>query len=509
MLDRVALAGLAILRGSRAMTPPLATSSTAPRVHLVTFGCQMNKYDSELLAGRLASRGWVETPVPDDADVVALNTCSVRSGAEDRVYGRLGNLKRLKRTRPDLVIAVLGCQAQREGADLLRRAPHVDLVIGTREFPRLAELVERVRRGERPIVAVDEEPEVRVERVERSERGPSAFVAVMRGCDLHCTFCIVPTTRGRVRSRTVEDLVEEARWLVADGVRELVLLGQTVNAYGYDLASPTEAEAMGYRRALSDGGSEVPAYVAPSSADGAGPSAVLALAEEAPVVPRLAHLVRRLGVIPGLDRIRLVTNHVAYLDDALIAALAETPAAMPFLPVPAQHGSDPILRAMRRGYTTDLYRRRIERLRARVPGIELSSDWIVGFPSETDADFERSVAFLREIGFAQSFVFRYSPRPGTASFDGAELPEDVVAARNTELLRVAEEVQAARWSRHVGATRPVLVQQTSDREPGVVGGRTPENLEVFFPGGADLVGEIVDVHIDSAGAHVGRGTLAR
>ncbi|HKD99855.1 MAG TPA: MiaB/RimO family radical SAM methylthiotransferase [Planctomycetota bacterium] len=469
-----------------------ATAGRTPRLHLVTFGCQMNRYDSELVAERFAARGWAATDVPDDADVIAFNTCSVRAHAEDRVYGRLGDAKRLKRQRPGLVVAVLGCQAQREGAELLKRAPHVDLVVGTREFPRLPELVERVRRGEGPIVATGEDAEVRVERAARAERGPSAFVAVMRGCDLHCSFCIVPTTRGRVRSRSVEDVLDEVRWLVADGVREIVLLGQTVNAYGYDLTSPTEAEAMGYRRVLADGGSAVPEYAA------------VAPSEE---VPRLARLIRRLGAIPGLDRIRLVTNHVAYLDDALIEALAEVPAAMPFLPLPAQSGSDRILRAMRRGYTKDLYRRRIDRLRARVPGIELSSDWIVGYPGETDAEFEQSVALLREIGFAQTFVFRYSPRPATAAHDEPTLPEDVVAARNAALLRAAEDVQAARWRRYVGTSRPVLVERV-DRSGRLVG-RTPESLEVAFPGDASLVGEIVDVEIDSAGSFGARGTRAR
>jgi len=480
------------------MNPP-PTTAGVPKVHLVTFGCQMNKYDSEILSERMAASGYAEAAVPEDADVVALNTCSVRGGAEDRVYGRLGALKRLKRQRPGLVVAVLGCQAQREGAELLKRASHVDLIVGTREFPRLPELVERVRRGERPIIAIDEERDVQVERVERHDRGPAAFVAVMRGCDLHCTFCIVPTTRGRVKSRGVEEILEEARWLVADGVREITLLGQTVNAYGYDLASPTEAEAMGYRRALADGGSAVPSYAPASVAP-----AILALAEDAPPIPRLATLVRRLGMIPGLERIRLVTNHVAYLDDALIQALAETPQAMPFLPLPAQSGSDRILRAMRRGYTTDLYRRRVEKLRARVSGIELSSDWIVGYPGETDEEVEASCRFLREMGFAQNFVFRYSPRPTTASFDEAELPEEVVAARNTQLLKTAEEVQRSRWSAFVGKTVPVLVERTGD-EPGSLAGRTPQNLELFFSGPPELVGEIVDVRITQAGSHVGRG----
>jgi tRNA-2-methylthio-N6-dimethylallyladenosine synthase len=429
----------------------------------------MNKYDSELLAGRLARKGYAPADDPENADVVALNTCAVRGGAEDRVYGRLGELKRLKRKNPNLVIAVLGCQAQREGAELLRRAPHVDLVVGTREFPRLPELVERVRGGERPIVAIDEATTVRVEREERPDRSPSAYIAVMRGCDLNCTFCVVPKTRGRVRSRPIEEIVEEAQWLVADGVREIVLLGQTVNSYGYDLANPLEAK---------------------------GPDA-----------PRLANLLRRLGQMPGLARIRLVTNHAAYLDEPLIAALAEVESAMPFLPVPAQHGSDAILREMRRGYTTDLYRRRIDLLRSRVPRIELSSDWIVGFPGETDADFEKSCDFLREIGFAQNFIFKYSPRPDTAAFDRPALDEAIVSRRHARLTEVADEIQAARWRRYVGTTRPVLAEKPSSREGKLVG-RTPENLEVTFPAEPALVGEIVDVKIDFASAHGARGVRA-
>jgi tRNA-2-methylthio-N6-dimethylallyladenosine synthase len=475
----------------------MPATAPKPKVHLVTFGCQMNKYDSELLAGRLSKKGYTPTAVPDDADVVALNTCSVRGGAEDRVYGRLGELKRLKRKNPNLVIAVLGCQAQREGAELLRRVPHVDLVVGTREFPRLPELVDRVRAGERPILAIDENIDVRVERNERTERSPSAYVAVMRGCDLNCTFCVVPKTRGRVRSRDVADVVDEVRWLVADGVREVILLGQTVNSYGYDLASPTEAEAMGYRRVLAEGGSPVPQYQ--YSAEHQDSTVSL----DAPTIPRLAELLRRLGGLPGLDRIRLVTNHVAYLDDALIAALAEVETCMPFLPIPAQHGSDRVLREMRRGYTTDLYRRRIEKLRSRIPGIELSSDWIVGFPGETDEDFEKSCAFLREMQFAQNFIFKYSPRPETAAFERSLVPEELVSARHARLSQIADEVQRARWGRYVGAVRPVLTERAAET-PGHSIGRTPENLEVVFPTSA-APGEIVDVRVERASAHGARG----
>lgn len=484
---------------------PLPPSQT---VHLVTFGCQMNKYDSELLAGRLKKKGYIPVDSPDGADLVAMNTCSVRGGAEDRVYGRLGELKRLKRKRPGMVVAILGCQAQREGAELLKRAPHVDLIVGTREFPRLPELVDRIRRGERPIIAIDENTEVRAERESRAEQAPSAFIAVMRGCDLNCTFCIVPTTRGRVRSRTIQDILEEARWLVADGVREIVLLGQTVNSYGYDLASPTEAEAMGYRRVLAEGGSPVPEYVEGAAEPMFEKAAAALTLDPAPTefaVPRMSELIRKLGALPGLDRIRLVTNHVAYLDDSLIAALAETPAAMPFLPIPAQSGSDSVLRAMRRGYTTDLYRKRVDKLRKRIPNIELSSDWIVGFPGETDEDFQKSCDFLREMGFAQNFIFRYSPRPATASFDRAELPEAVVAARNTELLNVAQEVQADRWRRLVQTNRPVLVEFA--RGDGSLSGRTPEYLEVHFQGDPSLVGEIINVRIDHVTAHSARGFL--
>lgn len=457
----------------------------------------MNKYDSELLAGRLRARGYESTEVPADADVVAINTCSVRGGAEDRVYGRLGELKRLKRQRPDLVVAVLGCQAQREGADLLRRAPHVDIVAGTREFQRLPELIQRVRAGERPIIALDENAEVVVERTERADSSPAAFIAVMRGCDLNCTFCIVPSTRGRVKSRTAEDIVEEARWLVANGVREISLLGQTVNSYGYDLASPSEAEAMGYRRALAEGGSNIPEYDDLSRA-------VAADGLEKPMIPRLANLIVRLAALPGLDRIRLVTNHVAYLDDALVAALAEVPQAMPFLPLPAQSGSDRILKEMRRGYTVDTYRRRIDRLRARVPGIELSSDWIVGFPGETDAEFQKSCDFLREIGFAQNFIFRYSPRPETAAFERDTLPEEIVAARNAELLKVAAEVQQRRWARYIHSTRDVLAEKPGN-DPGTLVGHTPEYLEVHFEAPASAVGDILPVVIREAGAFSARG----
>jgi tRNA-2-methylthio-N6-dimethylallyladenosine synthase len=480
---------------TRFQSKPAATDPDAPgrRVHVVTFGCQMNKYDSLLAEGRFRRAGWEIAGEMGEADVVLFNTCSVRDHAEERAYSWVGELKRIKAQRPDLVIGVMGCMAQRVGEEIFARAGHVDIVAGTRQYHNLPALVDRVREGRaksaigrhgKPdrgarVLALEMDDPVSVDRSDEIYTGePCAWLTVMRGCDLNCAFCIVPTVRGRVLSRPVDDVVREARWLVEQGARAITLLGQTVNSYGEDFAAPGAGEAHHLGRQGR---------------------------------PSLADLVYRLQEIDGLLRIRLVTLHPSYLAPALARALRDCDKAEKFLPLPVQSGSDRILRAMRRRYTTDLYRRRVEVLRAEVPEVEIGSDWIVGFPGETEEDYAASEAFLAEQRFAVNYVFKYDPRPGTSAAErlGDDVAEDVKKERNRRFLRASEEVALARISRHVGAVPRVFVEAAGERDPGTLLGRTIHGLPVSFPGDAELVGREVEVAIDGASAYGLSGVLVR
>ncbi|MHC4377224.1 MAG: tRNA (N6-isopentenyl adenosine(37)-C2)-methylthiotransferase MiaB [Planctomycetota bacterium] len=437
-------------------------------VHLVTFGCQMNKYDSLLVEGRFRKAGYRITGAMDEADVVLFNTCSVREHAEERVYSWLGELKREKQRRPDLTIGVLGCLAQRAQEEVFQRAGHVDLVVGTRRFHHLPQLVQdvrakRERAGSAPrgkaerLLAVEMDDDVEVPRAgEPYTGGLNGYLAVMRGCDLNCTYCIVPKTRGRVMSRPIAALADEARWMVDQGAKVVTLLGQTVNSYGEDLPVPAEGAALGTGRKGR---------------------------------PSLADLIRELQEVDGLERIRLITLHPAYVTTALAEALRDCDKADRFLPLPAQAGSDDVLRAMKRGYTTDLYRRRVDLLREIVPDVELGSDWIVGFPGESDADFEASERFLSEIGFAQNYVFKYDPRPETVAHDLTDdVPVEVKKERNRRLLAAAEKAQLLRMQTQVGREQDVFVEQVSERFPGWVQARSKHNLPVSFEAPAESVG---------------------
>lgn len=453
----------------------------APKVHVVTFGCQMNKYDSTLVEGRFKGRGYATTESIEDADVVLFNTCSVRDHAEERAWSWIGELKRAKERRPELVIGVLGCMAQRVGDEIFRRAGHVDVVAGTRQFQHLHELVEEVRERRRQperfrardmrLVATGMDEEVFGARAgEEYAGGRHAYLAVMRGCDLNCSFCIVPTTRGRVQSRPIEALVDEARWMIERGAQAITLLGQTVNSYGEDFPAPGPGEPRGTGRQGR---------------------------------PSLADLLRRLQELEGLVRIRLITLHPSYLTPALADALRDCDKLDRFLPLPAQSGSDDVLRAMKRGYTTDLYRRRVDMLRARVPDVELASDWIVGYPGETDADFERSLAFLDEQGFAVNYVFKYDPRPGTSSAERArdDVPVEVKKERNQRLLAKSEEVGLRRLGAFVGREVRVFVEERSDRHAEVLLGRSVHGLPVSFEGRDELLGRTVAVEVERATAY--------
>jgi tRNA-2-methylthio-N6-dimethylallyladenosine synthase len=470
-----------------AQETPSSSKDLAPAVHVVTFGCQMNKYDSLLVEGRFTRRGWRTTESMEEADVVLFNTCSVRDHAEERAWSWVGELKREKERRPDLVVGVMGCMAQRVGDEVFRRAGHVDLVAGTRQFHLLPELVDqvlarrrspdRLRARDMRLLATDMEADVDADRSDETYAGGRhGYLAVMRGCDLNCTFCIVPTTRGRVRSKPIEAIVEEARWMVSQGAQVITLLGQTVNSYGEDVAAPGPDERHWSGRQGR---------------------------------PSLADVLRRLQQVDGLERIRMVTLHPSYVTPAFARAIADCDKVERFLPLPVQSGSDSVLKRMKRGYNLDLYRKRVAILRAAVPDIELGTDWIVGFSGESEPDFEASLALLEEIGFAQSYVFKYDPRPGTTAED--RLPDDVSEElkreRNQRLLAAAEGVQRARLEAFRGRELHVFVESVSERDERILLGRSRHGLPVSLQGPSELVGREVRVCIEHSSAYGMSGSL--
>lgn len=427
-------------------------SPARKRVWTRVLGCQMNKLDSQLLLSQLADLGYEPTENQEEADLVIFHTCSVRQHAEDRAWSLIGATRRLLRRRPETVVAVVGCMAQREGEGVLRRAPHVRLVVGTRMLGEFARLLAEVERTGSAVVATGEGAPLWPRRLARFRRSPfQAFVAIMRGCDNFCSYCIVPYVRGRAVSRPPEDVAAEVEALAAEGVVEVTLLGQNVDAYGRD--RPGEGWS-------------------------------------------LAALLRRLHEVPGLRRLRFVTSHPRDMTEELLRTVAELPRVCPYLHLPAQSGSDAVLRRMARGYSRDQYLRLVERARRLIPEVTLASDFIVGFPGETEEDFRLTVDLVRRARFKNSFIFKYSPRPGTRA---ARLPDDVPPAvkqqRNRELLAVQAEVSLALNREQIGRTVTVLVEGPSRRDPRRLTGRTPGDHIVCFPGPADLVGREVPVRI--------------
>lgn len=471
---------------SRVVTGEAPASRDGNAVHLVTFGCQMNKYDSLMVEGRFRESGYSITDSKDDADVILFNTCSVRDHAEERTLSWLGELKTAKATRPDLVIGVMGCMAQRREDDVFRRAGHVDIVCGTRRFPHLPAMVDEVRRRRAEglnarssrVLDVAETGDWTLDRAaETYTGGLVGHLAVMRGCDLNCTYCIVPTTRGRVQSRPIVDLVEEARWMVAGGAKVICLLGQTVNSYGEDLAPPADGE--------------------PHFSGRKGR-------------PALADVLYAMQKIEGLERIRLITLHPSYVTPSFAQSIADNDKVDRFVPLPAQAGSDDVLRRMKRGYTTDLYRKRAAILRAAVPDIELGSDWIVGFPGETDEDFAGSLAFLAEIGFSQNYIFKYDPRPGTVADAGPDdVPTATKKARNQLLLAAASDSGLRRHERYLGKRVRVFVEKRSERDPELLVGRSEHYMPVSFEGPESLVATTVEVEVQQASPFHLYGVMAQ
>jgi len=426
-------------------------------VHIVTFGCQMNKLDSELLSAELLARGYRMEPDPHLADVVLFNTCSVRAHAEDRVFSHLGAYRRRAERDGQFVLGVLGCMAQRLGEQIRKRFGFVRLVCGTREFLNVPDYLRRLAEGESAVVALDDEKPVSYCRnpCARPQKH-HAYVAIMRGCNRFCSYCIVPYVRGREVSRDPGEIVEEVRRLCDDGVQEITLLGQNVNTYGRGLSAP---------------GASLPA------------------------------LLELLNCISGLRRIRFLTNHPADMTPDILHAVGDLDKVCEHMHMPAQSGSDRILKAMNRGYTCKQYRDLVEMARDIVPGIEIASDFIVGFPGERDEDFAQTLALLQDIGFQQSFIFKYSPRPGTR---GEKLQDDVPDATKSErhrvLLAAQQEHDLRRRKAMIGRTVEVLVEGTSKGDSRKLTGRTRQNDIVVFEGPQHLCGELCRVEVVNATA---------
>jgi tRNA-2-methylthio-N6-dimethylallyladenosine synthase len=437
------------------------------KLYIKTHGCQMNEYDSDRMAEVLAaSHGLELTDREDEADVILINTCSIREKAQEKVFSQLGRWKGLKRARPGLVIGVGGCVASQEGDALVRRAPYVDLVFGPQTLHRLPAMLDAVRTEGRAAVDVSFPEIEKFDHLPQpGARGPSAFVSVMEGCSKYCTFCVVPYTRGEEVSRPLDDVVAECAALAKQGVREINLLGQNVNSY----------------RGLMHDGDE---------AD-------------------LALLIHYVAAVEGIDRIRYTTSHPVDFSASLIEAYGEVPELVDFLHLPVQSGSDRVLAMMKRGHTVLEYKQKIRRLREQRPDICLSSDFIVGFPGETDSDFEQTLALIEEIGFDQSFSFIFSARPGTPA---ASFPDDTpMAVKKDRLARLqalvnsqAEAISGAM----VGSAQTILVEGPSKRDPQQLAGRTENNRVVNFDGHPGLVGRFVEVVVTEALSHSLRGRLA-
>ena len=431
-----------------------------------TYGCQMNEYDSARMADVLAPLGYRPVATPDAADLIILNTCHIREKAAEKVYSELGRLRPLKAER-NAMIAVAGCVAQAEGAEMARRAPFVDMVFGPQSYHRLPEMIARAARGSGTLLETDFPAEPKFDHLPEAAapQGLSAFLTIQEGCDKFCTFCVVPYTRGAEYSRPVADIEAEARRLVGRGAAEITLLGQNVNAYA---SSDKQGTRIG-----------------------------------------LGALIQRLARIEGLERIRYTTSHPRDVDDALIAAHRDEEKLMPFLHLPVQSGSDRILAAMNRGHTADNYRRVVESLRAARPDLALSSDFIVGFPGESDRDFEATMDLVREIGFASAFSFKYSARPGTpAAHMEDQIPEAVKDARLQRLQALLRAQQDAFNQACVGRLLPVLLERPG-RHAGQLGGRSPYLQAVHVAGPAEWIGRIVPVRIGSCGPNSLAGTVSR
>ena len=436
------------------------------KFHIRTYGCQMNEYDSAKMADVLqAAEPFEKTDDPSKADVILFNTCSVRENAQERVFHALGRLRPLKQARPDLIIGVGGCVASQEGAAIVERAPYVDVVFGPQTLHRLPQLIAARRRSGQPQVDIsfpeiekfDALPPAKTE-------GCTAFVSIMEGCSKYCSFCVVPYTRGEEVSRPFEDVLVEIADLADQGVKEITLLGQNVNAY---------------RGTMSDG----------EAAD-------------------FALLLEYLAEMPGIERLRYTTSHPLEFSQRLIDSYRRVPQLVDHVHLPVQSGSDRILSAMKRGYTCLEYKSIVRRLRAARPGISVASDFIVGFPGETERDFEQTLKLVEEIGFDDSYSFMYSPRPGTPAAGFADqIPLEIKQERLARLQIVLDASAKAISASMVGKVERLLIEGASRKNPKELAGRTSNNRVVNLPGSSRLIGMLVDVQITAALAHTLRGEI--
>jgi tRNA-2-methylthio-N6-dimethylallyladenosine synthase len=445
------------------------------KLYIETVGCQMNVLDSELVVGSLRRQGYELVHEANAADVILFNTCSVRQHAEDKIYSALGRLRGHKQRHPSKIVGVLGCMAQKDQDIIKRRAPHVDIICGTGQLAQLPALIDEVQKsGELQVAVSLDRKEASRHEVEASfasydpMRDPSmrptrfqAYVRIMIGCDKFCTYCIVPSVRGPEQSRPPEHIAAEVRQLAAEGCKEITLLGQTVNSYKYPLGERTE---------------------------------------------RLSDLLARIHDTPGLERIKFITNFPRDMSDDLLDAVRSLPKVCPYLHVPAQSGCNDVLKRMKRLYTVEYYRDMLTRCREKVPGVAISSDFIVGFCGETEESFQRTCDLVREAGFKNSFIFKYSARPTTKADDlyPDDVPEEVKKRRNNDLLAIQNAVSLADHRRRIGETVEVLVEGPSknalkhDRGPLQLTGRTMSDHIVVFDGNERLTGQTVQVHIEEA-----------
>ena len=454
-----------------------------PSVYIKTYGCQMNERDSEAVAAQLVAKGYTLAVSEYVADVVLLNTCSVRDNAEQKAINKMENLAGdIRKNRPEVVLGFLGCMAQSRGKELIDRLPDVDLVVGTQKFHRTADYLDEIFQGKRAKI-VDTAAEQGSEGTIKEhllngnakDKSVAAFVSIMQGCNQYCTFCIVPYTRGEERSRTIPDIVAECRQLVAQGVREITLLGQIVTSYG--------------KREKGD------AWRVPSDANAALPSPVTR--HSSPFV----RLIEAVHEIEGLERIRFTSPHPKGYGDDLVEAYGRLPKLVESAHLPVQSGSDRLLKLMHRGYTRERFVEIIRKLRAVRPGIGLTTDIIVGFPGETEEDFELTLSLCREIEFDNAFLFKYSPRKDTpAAAMPDQLPEELIEARHARLLELVNTIGKRKYETYVGQPVQILVEGPSRKNEARMMGRTPCNKLVLFDGSERHRGQLMDVRITRTGS---------
>ena len=459
-----------------------------PSVYIKTYGCQMNERDSEAVAAQLVAKGYTLAPTEHVADVVLLNTCSVRDNAEQKAINKMENIAgQIRKARPDVVLGFMGCMAQSRGKELIDRLPDVDLVLGTQKFHRAAEYLDEIISGKRDKI-VDTAAEQGSEGTIKehllngnaTDKSVAAFVSIMQGCNQYCTFCIVPYTRGEERSRSIAEIVTECRQLVAQGVREITLLGQIVTSYGKRFASSRESKAE----------SRVTEEFQPSTLDSRPSTKKSAFVQ----------LIEAVHEIEGLERIRFTSPHPKGYGDDLVEAYGRLPKLVESAHLPVQSGSDRILKLMHRGYTRERFLEVIRKLRAVRPGIGLTSDIIVGFPGETEEDFDLTLSLCREVEFDNAFLFKYSPRKDTpAAAMPNQLSEELIEERHARLLELVNTIAKKKYDAFVGRQVQILVEGPSKKNEARMMGRTPCNKLVLFDGNERHRGQLMDVRVMRAG----------